>query len=499
MSAYLPLEQSEPTFFEALLKQLEGLPPRTLNDLRSLALVELARTDGPDAVFAYGELVFGYIPAQHHRDMVAETLESILYREHEVYLLPRGGAKTTWDNTILCSWLVGKYPDIRIGMVSNTDTQAKDFSRAIKYTVEQNSAHRLVFPESKPSAAKWTDKEWLCAGSRWLGSKDVTLFAVGVGGAIISKRFDLILMDDILDEENTQSVDQREDVEVWFKKTLKPCLAPDGVVVVIGTRWGEEDLYEQFMKPTYDGGFGWKSHVVSALTEDERGQLHSYWPEYWSVDRLLKEKEEMGSALFSCSYQNDISGLLEGNIFHGPFEHFTTLPEGHQYTIRMGVDLASSTKERADFTARVTTAEDVCQSGCMLRGMFYVLSAYRDKRESHHAEFVYDGWMAYPSISLVLVEKVQFQSTLIQEVMEDYPRIPIEGKPADGDKVTRGRAVAAKYEGHKVLHHASLRGTAFEVELLSFHKGHDDFVDSLGYSMDMGGDTFFFGSVRAAA
>jgi len=451
--------------------------------------VELARTDGPEAVFAYGEYVFGYVPAIHHREMVAETLTAIYARENEVYLLPRGGAKTTWDNTILCAWLTGKFPDIRIGMVSNTDTQAKDFSRAIKYTIEQNAAHRAVFPESKPSSAKWTDKEWLCAGSRWLGSKDVTMFAVGVGGAIISKRFDLILMDDILDEENTQSVDQREAVEVWFKKTLKPCLAPDGVTVVIGTRWGEEDLYEQFMKPTYDGGFGWKSHVVAALTEDERGRLISYWPEYWSVDRLLKEKEEMGSALFACSYQNDISGLLEGNIFHGPFTHFDVLPAG-KFTLRMGVDLASSIKERADYTARCTTAEN------LETGDFYVLSAYRDKRESHHADFVYDGWMAYPNIGLVIVESQQFQSTLIQEVMATYPRIPIEGKKADVDKVTRARAVAAKYEAHKVYHHTSLRGTAFEVELLSFPKGHDDFVDALGYSMDMGGDTFFFGSLK---
>lgn len=457
--------------------------------------MELARTDGPDAVFAYGEAAFGYEPAAHHRAMVAETLDSIYRRENQVYLLPRGGAKTTWDNTILCSWLTGKFPDIRIGMVSNTDTQAKDFSRAVKYTIQANQAHRAIFPDSQPSAEKWTDKEWLVAGSRWLGSKDVTMFAVGVGGAIISKRFDLILMDDILDEENTQTVDQREAVETWFKKTLKPCLAPDGVVIVIGTRWGENDLYEQFMSPTYDGGFGWKSHVVAALQEDEQGRLRSYWPEYWPVDRLLREKEEMGSAMFACAYQNDISGLLEGNVFHGPFEYFSTLPEGHQYTIRMGVDLASSTKERADYTARVTTAEDVCPS-CSSAGDFFVLSAYRDKRESHHAEFIYDGWMAYPNISLVLVEKVQFQSTLVQQVMEAYPRIPIEGKPADGDKTTRARAVAAKYEAHKVHHHQSLRGTAMEVELLSFPKGHDDFVDALGYSMDMGGTSFFFGSLR---
>lgn len=490
MASALP--PTTPISSEALSKLLaeSQLPAVTLRALRSRALVELARTDGPEAVFAYGEYVFGYVPSEHHRKMVTETLEAIYRRENEVYLLPRGGAKTTWDNTILCAWLVAKYKDLRVGMVSNTDTQAKDFSRAIKYTFEANDAHREVFPDCRPSPSKWTDKEWLRDGSRWHGSKDVSMFAVGVGGAIISKRFDLILMDDILDEENTQGVDQRDAVELWFKKTLKPCLAPDGVVVAIGTRWGEEDLYEIFMKPVIDGGMGWRSHVVSALTENEQGELVSYWPSYWPVERLLQEKEQMGSALFSCAYQNDISGLLEGNIFHGPFDHFQTLPEGHRFSLKMGVDLASSTRERADYTARVITAEDLDT------GEFYVLSAYRDRRESHHAEFIQDGWLAFPNIGLVIVESQQFQSTLVQEVMETYPKIPIEGKKADVDKTTRARAVAAKYEAHKVHHQASLRGSAFETELLSFPKGHDDFVDALGYSMDLGGTDFFYGSLK---
>lgn len=458
------------------------------SDLHYLALRTLARTDGPEAVFAYGEYVFGYQPAAHHRDMITRTLNAILRRRHTVILEPRGAAKTTWDNTILCAWLAAKYPDLRIGMVSNTDTQAKDFSRAIKYTYEASDRHKQVFPECLPSPSKWTDKEWLRQGSRWHGSNNVTMFAVGVGGAIISKRFDLLLLDDILDEENTQGVDQREAVDTWFKKTLKPCLAPDGVVIAIGTRWGEADQYEMFMTPVSDGGFGWDSHVVSALTEDDHGDLQSYWEDYWPVQRLLEEKEQMGSPLFSCAYQNDISGLLEGNIFHGPFDHFDELPAGHRYTLRMGVDLAFSTKERADYTARCTTAEDE-------NGEYWVLSAYRDKRESHHAEFILDGYQAFPNISLVLIEKVQAQSTLVQTVMETYPQIPVEGKPADGDKTVRARGVAAKYEAHKVHHHRSLRGSAFEVELLSFPKGHDDFVDALGYSMDLAGNTFFFGSL----
>jgi predicted phage terminase large subunit-like protein len=467
--------------------------PTDLSELRGDDLLDRVS----QAILAYGELAHGYRPQPHHRDMIRFIAEGLMRRKHSQVLEPRGAAKTTWGNTAFLSWLIAMF-DVRVGLVSNTDLQALDFSRAIKWTFEQNGEHREIFGDLV-NPSKWTNKEWIRKGSRWAGTKDVSLFAVGVGGAIISKRFDVILMDDILDEENTSNPDVRESTKEWFLKTLKPCLAPDGVVISLGTRWSEDDLYEHFITTKEDGGQGWRHLIVSALTETETGEQRSYWPDVWPVYRLIEEKESMGSPLFSCAYQNDISGLLEGNIFKGPFDHFDVLPDGHRYVIKIGVDLASSEKESADFTARVTTARDACRTAdsCSQRGEFFVLSAYRDRRESHHSEFVYDGYQAYPDVALVLVESQQFQSTLIHTVMEEHPEIPIEGKKQDVDKVTRARAVAAKYEAHKVHHHRALKGTAFEVELLSFPKGHDDLVDSEGLSFDLASDTFFFGSVRA--
>jgi predicted phage terminase large subunit-like protein len=364
--------------------------PTDLSELRGDDLLDRVA----QAILAYGELAHGYRPQPHHRDMIRFIAEGLMRRKHSQVLEPRGAAKTTWGNTAFLSWLIAMF-DIRVGLVSNTDLQALDFSRAIKWTFEQNGEHREIFGDLV-NPSKWTNKEWIRKGSRWAGTKDVSLFAVGVGGAIISKRFDVILMDDILDEENTSNPDVRESTK-------------------------------------------------------------------------------------------------------GPFDHFDVLPDGHRYVIKIGVDLASSEKESADFTARVTTARDACRTAdsCSQRGEFFVLSAYRDRRESHHSEFVYDGYQAYPDVALVLVESQQFQSTLIHTVMEEHPEIPIEGKKQDVDKVTRARAVAAKYEAHKVHHHRALKGTAFEVELLSFPKGHDDLVDSEGLSFDLASDTFFFGSVRA--
>lgn len=450
------------------------------------------RLQAPTNVFKFGEYVWGYRPAPHHIEMVNFVNEGIDTHQNTVDLEPRGAAKTTWANTINITHRIANDPDIRVGLFSKSYDHAAGMSRAIRWTLEGNERFREIYGHLV-SDSKWTDAQWMRAGSRWHGSKDVTMFASGVFGQIVSKRFDLIFLDDILDEENTLNRDQIERVANWFWKTLYPCLSDHGVIVYIGTRWAAGDMAETLITPKPDGK-GWRHRVEGALMIDENEDTgyRSYWPEVWPVEKLLEMREEMGSALFSCAYLNDISGLMEGNIFRKQdFQYFNVLPEG-KYIYRMGVDLASSTKERADFTARVVTAEDQ-------QGNFWVLAVRREKLASGHAQFVKDGYDIYPNIEMVVVENQQYQSTLIEEIMRDYPRIPIRGQKADVDKVTRGRAVAARYEASKVFHHASLRDSDFEVELLSFSappKGHDDMLDALGYSMELGGDAFSWTFVR---
>jgi phage terminase large subunit-like protein len=72
------------------------------------------------------------------------------------------------------------------------------------------------------------------------------------------------------------------------------------------------------------------------------------------------------------------------------------------------------------------------------------------------------------------------------------------GRRADTDKVTRARAVAARYEAGKVFHHISLKDSELEIELASFPKGHDDLTDALGLSFDLTGTQFSWSFVSVA-
>lgn len=429
-------------------------------------------------------------PAPHHVEMMEWILERLERRENGVALLPRGHAKTTWFNTIMLSWLQSKHPNLRVGLISNTAKQANAFSRAVRFTLEANEYQHDVFG-NLAGKHKWNDVEWIQKDSALLGTKDVNVYSTGAGGAIISKRFDLILCDDILDEENSINPEQREKIENWFWKTLKPCLVPGGSMIVVGTRWAEGDMYQSLIEDKK-----WPSIVRGAIYYDDDDKEHrkpkALWPDMWPLDKLEQERRDMGSAMFACSYLNDISGLMAGNIFRREwfasryFDELPPNPNGYVWT--MGVDLASSERQRADYTARVVVARDD-------ENNTFVFNVHRDKIETGHREFVVDGFRTNPLISRIIVENNQFQGAFVKDLLAQT-NLPIVGKKAEVDKVTRARSVAARYEAGKVFHHRSLAGSDFEIELLQFPKGHDDMIDALGYAMETGVGGAYWGSLR---
>lgn len=448
------------------------MPPEEWERLLNLSLSAQAKDD----VFKFGEYVFGHAAAAHHREMVDFIRECRRDGVNGLVLEPRGFAKSTWGNSINNAHWIGNEPDVRLGLFSKSADHAAAFSRGIRWTLERNERYIEVMGALQGDT-KWTDTEWLRKGSRWQGSQYATLYSQGVGGQIVSKRFDVIFCDDILDGENTATREQMTKTEDWFWQTLYPCLAPDGVAIVVGTRWAEDDLYQTLMDK------GWRVMKRSALIPGKGAKMASLWPELWPVDKLMNLKKEMGAARFACAMLNDISGLMEGDVFQSRhFKYLEDMPRDRPLTIRMGVDLATSTRERADWTACVVTAEDES-------GNFYVLDYDRIKIASGHDAWIFSKWTAYSEkwghIGLVPIESVQAQSMVVEDMFTRYPEVPVKKQVADKDKRTRATAVANRYEAGKVYHLSHLRESDFEIELTSFDRGHDDLVDSLGYSFQM--------------
>lgn len=443
-----------------------------LAKLRRQALRGLARTDFD----AYFEYVFGHKLAPHMRQMVEFVEERLARGENGVILAPRGSTKTTTLNTGWLSFIIALRKDIRVGLFSQKDKKAEAMSEAIRWTISESEAFKEVFGDLRGTSA-WRTSEWRRKGSRYAKSKDMTMVTGGVSSSsAVSKRFDLIFCDDILDADNTYNIDRREKTEDWFWKTLKPAQAAEGAsMIVVGTRWVEGDLYERLTETNH-----WPTLIIPAITQDAEGNDVSYWPEVWPLERLYKERDDIGWDNFACAYLNDISGNREGIIFKRDwFDYFDELPRDRKYSYSMGVDLASSERERADYTARVIVAEDD-------RNEHWVLGVVRAKMESGHKQFVIDGAAAYPGISKITIETNQHQSTLVQDLLNET-KLPVVGRRTDTDKRTRARAVSARYESRRIHHHRSLRGGPFEAELTDFPKGHDDQIDALGLAMDIRG------------
>jgi predicted phage terminase large subunit-like protein len=449
-----------------------------LDQLKRRALRALAKSDS----VSYIEYVFGVTLADHHKRMIEFALDIIDGKKSGIILAPRGAGKTTALNTGLMSWIIAVRPAIRIAMLSQKAEKAEAMSGAIKNVLSETPESLEVFGNLR-GRYKWTDSEWLRKDSPHYKTKDRTMVAAGAdqSSSVVSKRFDVIFADDILDEINTYNIDRREKLESWFWRSLKPTQAAEGcAVLVVGTRWVEGDLYQKIIEDNK-----WPALVIPAITQNDADEDVSYWPEIWPLERLYREREDVGWDNFACSYLNDIKSR-GGMIFQRAWwkdEYFDTLPADRQYVFTMGVDLASSEKERADWTSRAIVAEDD-------RHEHWVLHTARIKTEFGHREFVEDGFAwartnGYP-ISRIIVETNQHQSTFVQDLIRNT-NLPVVGKRTDTDKRTRARAAAARYESHRIHHHRSLRDGELENEMLGFPKGHDDLVDALGLALNLSG------------
>lgn len=205
--------------------------------------------------------------------------------------------KTTQIAVARIIWELGNNPNMRIAIVANTYHQAEQRIRAVSEYIKNNEVVQQVFPDLKP-ADPWTHTHITVESD--VVSKDPSLQACGVHGNILGARLDLIILDDILDYENTLTQRQREDMWNWYHSTLAGRLTHHGRVLAIGTAWHPKDIYHRWEKQP-----GW--HVMRFPVENEKGE--TMWPERWPKDRIDMKRMELGPLEFArqmlCKARDD--------------------------------------------------------------------------------------------------------------------------------------------------------------------------------------------------
>lgn len=145
----------------------------------------------------------------------------------------------------------------------------------------------------------------------------------------------------------------------------------------------------------------------------------------------------------------------------------------HGLPVVLGVDLAISEKEGADWTAIVALSHDTTT------GKVYVLEVERFRGAFATVLERIRAAAARWNPTIIAIEQVQYQAAVIQELMRTT-RLPVRGVRPDRDKVTRFLPMLSRYEQGFVCHDPSGVPAWFREELLAFPEGlHDDGVDAL--------------------
>lgn len=176
----------------------------------------------------------------------------------------------------------GKNPNIRIVIAANTGGQATKTIRSISRYMEKSAPLSEVFPRLKPSLP-WTQSQLTVERSTF--AKDPTVQAIGVHGQVIGSRIDLLIVDDILDWENTRTKQHREELLAWFRSEIVGRLTADSRVVFIGNAYVPDDLLHTLAK---EGIYVQRTYPVLLPDGTPR------WPEAWPVERIKKLTEELG-------------------------------------------------------------------------------------------------------------------------------------------------------------------------------------------------------------
>lgn len=273
--------------------------------IRKLTKAEKAKRD---CIF-FAENYLKHLLPEKTGEFHKNLIEIVNRKENERLdiLAPRGHAKSTWITIIYVIWKIVNDREITVIIASDTIDQAETFLRLIKDELEYNENliedFGLFRPKEKTGATGvWRVNDITVV--REGRSKEPTIMCAGAGKKIVGRRADIIIVDDPLNDENTDNERQRFKTYKWFMKTLSPIAKPKtGKIIVIGTKKHIDDLHAILAKNTI-----YKQYIFKAIDEEKR----ALWPEVWPYESLMKKREEIGELFFEQEYQNE--PLDETNI-----------------------------------------------------------------------------------------------------------------------------------------------------------------------------------------
>src|SRR5690606_32030379 len=218
-----------------------------------------------------------------------------------IFMPPRHG-KSEIGSRNFPAWHLGRYPHHEFIGCSYGSDLANGFSRKVRDLVK-DTAYSAVFDQ----CAINKDSQSVEA---WLTTKGGGYAAAGVGGPITGRGAHVLLIDDpIKNREDAESAQKREAVWDWYTSTAYTRLAPGGGVLLILTRWHDDDLAGRLLKKMAEGeGDQWvvveypAQAVHDELFRKAGEPLH---PARYDHDALERIKRAVGPRDWQALYQQN--------------------------------------------------------------------------------------------------------------------------------------------------------------------------------------------------
>jgi predicted phage terminase large subunit-like protein len=386
-------------------------------------------------------------------------------------------------------------------VVSDTEEQAAEFVTGLGNIIKDETAIQIMFEVD--DFEKDTETDIIVV---FKDGKKFRFFARGVGQKVRGilwgeKRPNLILIDDLENDKNVQSKEQRRTLKKWVNGALIPSRSKSGIVRAVGTIIHSDSWLASTM-PQESSTFtihtplkdystrltnGWYSAKYRAHPAiSDYSQI--LWPEHHNADYFVGEYsrlvEDGDVDLYSAEYLNNpiddtASYFKKSDFIDVPTETRKKLASGEvQLNYYSSTDFAISKAERADYTVIGTIGVDEA-------GQLYLVDIRRDRfGPDESVDQIFSVEKQYTP-GMFLVEKGTLAHAIgavLNKEVERRKIFPMLTPVATtGDKRTKARGI------QKVMRAGGLYVDkqadwypAFEDELLRFDRGrHDDQVDMM--------------------
>lgn len=215
-------------------------------------------------------------------------------------------------------WYLAQHPDHRVMIASYGADLAEEHSRWIRDAIQTYGPRIGIALHAGSRAAARFDLAHPVTGERLRGG----LVAAGVGGGLTGKGAHLAIVDDpIKDAADAESPTLRRRLWSWWTSVINTRLEPTGSIIVIQTRWHEQDLAGRLLEG--EDASDWITLDLPAICDSEDDPLGrpigaALWPARFGRRTLAKFRRAVGERVWWSLYQQK-PRPLEGGVWQWPW------------------------------------------------------------------------------------------------------------------------------------------------------------------------------------